>query len=129
MSAQIVWRHRVAVLEAWDGSLLLYLYIDVHRQQVLYPLYSSFEKGVKKIFLTFPLCCFDQMFPINKSFSVIWKQRLDAVSHAPAGTFPIMGFQALAPEKVRLAYNDGLTPRDESEGVFPEKVPFREIFL
>ena len=37
-----------------------------------------------------------------------------------------MGFQALAPEKVRLADNDGLMPRDESEGVFPEKVPFRE---
>ena len=41
----------------------------------------------------------------------------------------IQGFQALAPEKVRLADNDGLTPRDDSEGVFPEKVPFREIFL
>jgi TPR repeat protein len=41
----------------------------------------------------------------------------------------IMGFQALAPEKVRLADNDGLMPRDESEGVFPEKVPFRERFL
>ncbi len=40
-----------------------------------------------------------------------------------------MGFQALAPEKVRLADNDGLMPRDESEGVFPEKVPFRERFL
>ena len=25
--------------------------------------------------------------------------------------------------------NDGLMPRDESEGVFPEKVPFRERFL
>ena len=41
----------------------------------------------------------------------------------------ILGFQALAPEKVRLADNDGLMPRDESEGVFPEKVPFRERFL
>ena len=40
-----------------------------------------------------------------------------------------LGFQALAPEKVRLADNDGLMPRDESEGVFPEKVPFRERFL
>ena len=40
----------------------------------------------------------------------------------------IMGFQALAPEKVRLADNDGLMPRDESERVFSEKVPFRERF-
>ena len=41
-----------------------------------------------------------------------------------------LGFQALAPEKVRLADNDGLMPRDESEGVFPEKVPFRgKIFI
>ena len=39
-----------------------------------------------------------------------------------------VGFQALAPEKVRLADNDGLMPRDESEGVFP-KVPFRGRFL
>ena len=38
-----------------------------------------------------------------------------------------LGFQALAPEKVRLADNDGLMPRDESEGVFP-KVPFRKDF-
>jgi sugar lactone lactonase YvrE len=45
------------------------------------------------------------------------------------GELSTLGFQALAPEKVRLADNDGLMPRDESEGVFPEKVPFRERFL
>jgi hypothetical protein len=28
--------------------------------------------------------------PINNSFSVIWKHKTDAVSHAPAGAFPIM---------------------------------------
>ena len=39
-----------------------------------------------------------------------------------------LGFQALAPEKVRLADNDGLMPRDESEGVFPEST-FSERFL
>ena len=39
-----------------------------------------------------------------------------------------MGFQALAPEKVRLADNDGLMPRDESEGVFPEKVLGKDFY-
>ena len=39
------------------------------------------------------------------------------------------GFQALAPEKVRLADNDGLMPRDESEGVFPESTFSGKIFI
>ena len=38
------------------------------------------------------------------------------------------GFQALAPEKVRLADNDGLMPRDESEESFPRKYLFGKDF-
>jgi hypothetical protein len=59
-------------------------------------------------------------------------QNFSDVSGKPVAVihgYRYLGFQALAPEKVRLADNDGLMPRDESEGVFPEKVPFRERFL
>ena len=61
-----------------------------------------------------------QEINVRQKYGYRWRKGFPAQS---------MGFQALAPEKVRLADNDGLMPRDESEGVFPEKVPFRERFL
>src|SRR5713101_1357101 len=40
------------------------------------------------------------LFPINKSFSVIWKERPYAVSHGAAGAFPIMSPSAEAAEMI-----------------------------